>query len=99
MATCENQKVLCPLLQIVVPFVHGAFLASIFPIGGCFPPEKAGVRESMEFPAQTKVYRISPQLPCLHTGARRAKATLTHEWRSVRTIMWKIEWSRYVKVA
>ena len=46
--TCENQKVLCPLLQMLVPFVHGALLASILPIGGCFPPEKAGVSESME---------------------------------------------------
>lgn len=49
--TCENQKVLCPLLQMLVPLVHGAFLASILPIGGCFPPEKAGVSESMELRA------------------------------------------------
>jgi hypothetical protein len=43
-------------LQTLVPFVHGAFLASIFPIGGCFPPENAGVSESMEFPAPTKAF-------------------------------------------
>ena len=42
---------LCPLLQTVVPFVHGAFLASILPTGGCFPLLKAGVSESMEFRA------------------------------------------------
>ena len=47
--TWENQKVLWPLLQVVVPLVHGARLASIQPVGGCLPPEYCGSSASIEF--------------------------------------------------
>ena len=40
---------LWPLLQVVVPLVHGARLASIQPVGGCLPPEYCGSSASIEF--------------------------------------------------
>ena len=51
---------LWPLLQVVVPLVHGARLASIQPVGGCLPPEYCGSSASIEFRAGGMIIELWP---------------------------------------
>jgi hypothetical protein len=87
-----NQKVLWPLLHTLVPFVHGAFLASIVPMGGCLPPLNAGVSESIAFLGGGMI-----MLECAWTVvARAAVVTSTAVLSTIDaapcTLSWKAPW-------
>jgi hypothetical protein len=55
-----NQNVLWPLSHTLVPFVQGAFLASIAPVGGCLPPLYSGNSASIELRAGGIIIELCP---------------------------------------